>query len=358
MGIFDFLWRYGPWPLMLLLIIYVVRVVADEDRSALLRAKIYKALYVVTGKTEAEKKYISNDIKGKLNLARRNMHFGKQLLPRAAEVEWVAGEKGSTVDIKEGEFIVRLDPSEEQTKNIVLLATAIVRRTSLIGLRRCLERPLESAFEVNLVRNLLGAVNAHVLDWYLKHEYDSIASKDEETRSWSEKLALIDERGLLTRLLLVELEDFARIIHGKPTRLYMTGEIEELIRFIYGISERRFGQLTPLECCLGLIRIGVILIAKPSKLLHKGTAPYVTAMNRNLSREVSSVYVLQYDKDYLLDADPEFYRQISEQLKALDTDLVQQTVAQKDFELKYRCLDVEGNPREAKITRYRRPTVD
>ena len=79
---------------------------------------------------------------------------------------------------------------------------------------------------------------------------------------------------------------------------------------------------------------------------------------RQLAREVSSVYVLQYDKEYIGEEDTELYRKISEELKKLDKDLVRETVALKDFEFVFDCIDVRGRRRKAKVTRYRRPVPD
>ncbi len=358
----DLARAYGPWALVFLLplltFFFFLRIILDEERTALFRAYFYGALYKLTGKTEAEKKYVSNHVKAHLNAARRKMHFGTTLLPTAADVEWVAGEKGTTVDISEGEFIVRLDPSEEQKKNICLLATAIVKRTALVGIRRCLERPLQHAFDSQLTKTLLLAIGPSVVDWYLQEDYAKARERNKKTTEWFETLGLIEERGLLTRVLLVELEEFSRHIYGKPTRLFMAGEIEEFIHFIHAICARQFGQHVPATFCRAFMRVSVMLVAVSSKLIQKGTGPYVAWMNRQLAREVSSVYVLQYDKEYIGEEDPELYRKISEELKKLDKDLVRETVALKDFEFVFDCIDVRGRRRKAKVTRYRRPVPD
>ena len=62
---------------VLALIIVFLRILMDEDRSALWRGRVSLAIYKATGKRNAEKDYIANDIRGRLNLARRGMHFGK-----------------------------------------------------------------------------------------------------------------------------------------------------------------------------------------------------------------------------------------------------------------------------------------
>jgi hypothetical protein len=153
--------------LLLLLLGKLVVILLDEDRCALFRARIYRLGYWFTGRTDQEKKYIANDIKGRLNLARRALCYSKEAPATAIDVTWVEGGSGYAHDIKEGEFIVRLDPSNEQEKNIALFATAVAKRTTMLGIRHSVARPLQTAIELNIARNLLQLVgNRPALDWF------------------------------------------------------------------------------------------------------------------------------------------------------------------------------------------------
>jgi hypothetical protein len=119
--------KYGVWGILLIfvgIVVYLLRVIFDEDRSAAWRARFYKVVYKISRKSEAEKKYIENDISSRINLARRSMPFGKECLPKAIKVEWFEGMEGGTAHIKENEIVVRLDPAESQKKNIVILTNA------------------------------------------------------------------------------------------------------------------------------------------------------------------------------------------------------------------------------------------
>src|SRR4051812_27733201 len=86
--------KYGPWVLCGLSIWWMVTILLDEDRSALLRARIYKTLFQFTGRSDQEKKYIANDIRGQLNLARRQLCPSKEFPGKAVEVIWVEGGRG------------------------------------------------------------------------------------------------------------------------------------------------------------------------------------------------------------------------------------------------------------------------
>ena len=254
----------------------------DEDRSALLRAKIYKTLFLVTGKTEQEKKYIANDIRGQLNLARRQLCPVKNAPGKAVEVVWVEGGNGSAEDIKEGEFIVRLDPSTHQSRNIALLATAVVKKTIMLGIRHSIEAPLQTAIDMNVVRQLLTRVeNRSALDWFLSSEYLPAINASASVKKRNEQILALDERGLFTRVLLIELEDFARRIFGRPPRPYMAGEIEGLVAFLYKIASKELGHDVPLQYYTAFIRIAVVIVAKTSvRFASRTGAPFRDSSHR------------------------------------------------------------------------------
>jgi len=348
--------KYGAWGISIVLIgiiLYFLRVILDEDRSALWRARFYKALYKISGKSEAEKKYIENDVCSKINLARRSMPFGKEYLPKAIKIQWIESGRGETTQIKENDFIIRLDPAESQEKNIVLIANALVKQTSLVGIRYVLERPLEAAIDLNLVKNLLKEVgNKRILDWYLRNEYVPTIESSAEIKEWNGKIVEIDERGLFTRLLLVELDDYSKRVAGKTQTKEMFEEIAGLIDFLYKISTKAYGQDAPLDYITKNIKIGVILVGETSKILFSGIGPYLRAFAYKTQQQLNSIYVIQFDKEWLGDTDFNLYQEFVEITRKLDEKIMERFQVQKDLELKYTCTDAQGNKRQVKISRY------
>ena len=348
--------EYGVWALIVAaayIIYYLVRVILDEDKSAAWRARIYKVLYRVSGRSEAEKKYIANDVNSRINLARRNMPFSREYLPNSIKVLWVEGGYGEASSINDNEMVVRLDPAELEERNIVLLSGALVRKTSLAGIRHIINEPLELSMDLNLVRNLLKELgDRRVLDWFLRNEYQPVLNQSEATREWNGKIVEIDERGLFTRLLLVELDKFSQEIMGKPASSDMFDEISGLIEFLYKIATKIYGQDVPLECISKNIKIGVILVGETSKLLHEGIDPYLNAFTYKLRHQLNSIYVITFNKDLLGSTSSELYQQFVELTKNLDRDIERLFKINRDFDLKYTCTDFQGNKRNAKISRY------
>jgi hypothetical protein len=342
---------YGPWLVLLLIVVLFLRVILDEDRSSAWRARFYRSAFAVLGKTSLEKKYIANDVRAKLNLARRRMQFARQILPRAVDVHWIESGHGQTVDVGEGQYVVRLDPSECQERNISLLANAIVRRTSLLGIRHVVDASLELAIDLNIAKRLVEATgNRHVYDWFIANEYQATMSASDDVRAANRSIATIDERGLFTRLLLVELDEFSKRIFGLPPKPLMRTEIRGLVDFLYRIASREYGEEVPLSFLGSYVRIGLVLVARTGKILVS-VEPYVRALDREFRRHANSVYVLVFDKDWLGQQDVEAHRLFEAQLKGLVMDL-DRHAGKPDLDLKYTCADVNGVQRQARCIRY------
>lgn len=351
--IIDLTVQYGPWGIPAFIIWYLLRVILDEDRSSAWRARVYKAVYEVSGKTRAEKKYVENDINSRINLARRKMPFGKEYLPKAIKVEWFEGGKGETEHIRENEIVVRLDPAESQEKNVMLLANALVKQTALVGIRHILNEPLEFSLDLNLVRNLLEQTRKRrILDWFLRNEYQPTIDQSREIREWNSKVVEIDQRGLFTRLLLVELDDFSKKTVGRPSSRKMLDEITGLIEFLYKIATKVYGQDVPLNYTSRNIRIGIVLVGETSKILWAGVEPYLKAFAYNMQRQLTVIYVVRFDKELLGVTDRQAYEEFVELTERLNREIEERFRIRKDFELTYACTDFSGNKRKATVVRY------
>ena len=354
--IVDLVAQHGVWGVAIVtavIIFYLVRVILDEDRSAAWRARIYKSIYGLTGKSEAEKKYIENDVTSRINLARRKMPFAEEYLPRAIKVRWFDAASGETARIREDEIVVRLDPAQSEEKNVVILTDALVKRTSLVGIRHLMKEPLEMSMDLNLVKGLLKEVgDRRVLDWFFRNEYQPTVAKSDEIKEWNGKIVEIDERGLFTRLLLVELDNFSKEVTGKAASPEMFQEIAMLVEFLFKIATKAVGQDIPLEHVSQHMKIGVILVGKTSKVLHDGLDPYLKAFAHKMRQQLNSIYVMQFDKELLGYYDSDAYEAFVRETKGLSQEIEQRFRIRKHFELNYICTDLTGNKRRAKICHY------
>ncbi len=348
---------YGPVfaviAISIIIIIFFLRVLIDEDRSSKWRARINKILYQISKKREYEKKYISNDINYKINHARKKLNYTNELLPEGVRVDWIAEKSGEVYNVKEGEFVVCLDPSDCQERNIVRLTNAIVRRTTLIGIRCLFEIPLAEAIDINLVRNVLLLINnQHIMDWFFSNEYLPRVSSSQQLHEKNQIIHEIDERGLFTRILLVELSEFSKRVHGLAPRPFMTGEIEGLVDFLHKIATKRAGQDVPLEYITAYIRIAILLVADTSKIIHDGLYPYLECIAINVQKGVNSIYIIIWDKAHLGEYNAEAFHEFQSKTRELDKSISKQYKVKKISEISYSTVDPNGKSRKAKCIKY------
>jgi len=108
----------------------------------------------------------------------------------------------------------------------------------------------------------------------------------------------------------------------------------------------------PLKYTSRNIKIGVLLVGKTSKILYNGIEPYLKAFAHHIQQQLTSIYVIQFDKELLGARDPKAYEEFVKLTENLTWEIERQFQIQKDFELKYICLDSTGRKRQAKISRY------
>ena len=333
---------------------YLLWTIIDEDRASLLRARLFRLFKFFTKSHDIDKRYISNDIKGRLNLARRDIYCGSTILPKAIDVQWVDGQEPDAFEIKEGEFVVRLDPSTEQRQNIVHMAKVIVEKTSLTGIRHLVEKPLQEAIDINLTRNiLLKSRNDGAVSWFYSNLFQPITEKEGKIKNWNRKITEIDEQGLFNTLLLVELEEFSRKISGIQPRPYMIGEITGFVNYLHRIATKKEWENVNLDYRKAHLRAGTILVAKVDTVLNQGIDPYIEAAKSHIKNKVHAVYLIVWGKPHLRAiGNSEFYRynklcgKLVKSIEKLDG-------VYKYLEVrKYTYVDPNGKRRSGRLVRY------
>lgn len=335
---------------LLLLVAGLFLLILDEDRAALWRGRIFRAVLALSGRRDHEKNYIANDLKGRLNLARRKLHHHGSNLPVAVDVQWIDVESPQSYEIREGEYVVKLNPATEQRVNIVRLAEAMVQRTTLLGIRHVTGPGLQQAIDIAMIRKLLSEIDTKAsLDYFHSNVYTPLRTHDDDFRRWDNQIVEIDEQGLYERLLLVELDEFGRRIAALAPRPYMIGEVESLVAFLSRLATRREGEKIPLDYVKAHIRVSVVLVAKTGKLLSEGIGPYLEAV-RMRARKVDVIYVITFNTARL--SQGLFWDQFRRLSAQLAREICALPGVAHDFTVPYRYLNFRGEPSTGLIARY------
>jgi hypothetical protein len=207
--------------------------------------------------------------------------------------------------------------------------------------------------DVNIAKNILSNVkDKKIMDYFFSEEYQPITNSNNERIKFNKKIIEIDAKGMFTRILLSELNDFAQRIYGMEPRPYMLGEIESLMEFLYKIANKQYQVDVPLTLELAHIRVALVLVADTHKILEQGVEPYLKAIIHKATKEIYSIYLLVWNKDnlgvYNQEAAEEFKKAVSD----LDMQILQKTELQKVFEEYYKIIDNFGQKRTARISKY------
>ena len=359
----DFAIEYGlslgGWAFLLiiigLLIRLVLRMLVDEDYAALWRAGLYKLLFQLSKQRKHEKKYISNDIKSQLNIARDGLHCGRIVLPKVVNVEWVEASDPTSYEVKDGQFVVCLDPASKQEENITHLARTVVERTSLIGVRYIITEPLCTALDIALTRRLLFHLRTRApLDWFRANILQPALQQVGDLSEWTNKAVKIDEQGLFNTILLVELEDLGRRVDGLESQPYMTSVAQELVKFVHRLATKQVGIDVPLKFERAHARVAVVRVAKAETILDRGIQNYVDAAKENIKQGIYTLYLIIWEKKYLLSSEPQNYFTYQRRCKKLVQQIGSLPKLVQHFEIKsYDYIDSYGALREGSLIRYR-----
>lgn len=349
--ILEFIRKYGLGALITLLLVWAlitaVRIILDEDRSALWRSRFYKCLFFVSHKRSHEKKYLANDIRGRLNLARRDIHYGIETIPKLDSIEWVEGSLGDSYEISDDEYVVRLDPAKNQYENIVRMAEVIVKHTALIGVRHLVGRPIADSIDFTMTKKLLAHSGNRRAEDHFYNSVCSTSATDPNFDEWKNRIVRIDEYGLFERLMIVELESFARSVRGMIPRPYMVGNVEYFVKWLQRIADRHETEDVPLEFYKTHISVGLVLVAKAATLRTKGTAPYLEAVRIHLENGARVIYLIVWDR--LIFTNRKSYKLLC---RSLTRDIETLSVLDHHFTNHYEYVDVEGNKQSGSISRF------
>src|SRR5690606_5696840 len=121
-------------------------------------------------------------------------------------------------------------------------------------------------------------------------EENSIDS--EEVFEKCEKIEEVDDNGLMTRILLRELNNFGDKLIGRLPKPEHKDESDKFLDFINQIATREFDDDTPLAFINDTLKVGVVLVARIETYLNYGLEPYLRRIKLGRANGIESFYLL------------------------------------------------------------------
>lgn len=281
---------YGIPGVLILIIIFILYVAATKPENF----KIYFGfLYQIVAWpfSSFRKKAIQYRIEGPTTKALKKI--AKEVpdieIPELV-IKWVS-EDNIESTLKEGKAIVKLRFDRDNTKNIIKATSLFVRDAFLKHTKPYLNESFKKALNLIFSKKILLLIQRNQSN-LISQFFEENSIEDDEVFEKCEKIEEIDDSGLLTRILIRELNNFGDKLAGRLPKNAHKEESEEFLNFLNQIATREFDDYTPLVFANDILKVGVILVAKIETYTNYGLEPYMRRIKLGYANGIESFYLL------------------------------------------------------------------
>ena len=247
-----------------------------------------------------KRRAIRSEIESAINSALKQFsREGAGFVEHEIKISWLKpGEDARDVFFSSGRAYLKLDYSASSETAIVEAALLFCRRGLLQEARQYIPRQLMRAIDLQFVDEVLRRRrSAESRAYFVQEVMPREVESNPETERLVERLQLISQHGLFTRVLLPELRDYPATAPIDWPYQRHASEIEEYLTFIEAaVRSRENGTKAVLLHVGQIIRIGIILVGIPDKLLFEGSRPYVRRAAINEDSGAHTIYLLGYNE--------------------------------------------------------------
>ena len=205
-------------------------------------------------------------------------------------IEWVSGDNLET-KLKEGKAIIKLKFDNDNTRNILKATSIYVRDAFLKHSKPYISDSFRKALDLIISKKLLLKIKRNQSN-LISQFFEENSIESPEVFEKCEKIEEIDDNGLLTRILIRELNNFGDKLLGRIPKPEHKQESEEFLDFINQITTRDFDDYTPLAFTNNTLRVGIILVARTETYLNYGLEPYLRRIKLGRANGIESFYLL------------------------------------------------------------------
>ena len=249
----------------------------------------------------ARKNSVKNTLEGACELALTDLRKAvpDMSIPKLL-VEWVENDNVLS-QVRNGEVIVPLSFSRDNTTNIVKATTAYVRDSFLPHAKPFLSYSFRNSIDLSVIKLILLQIphnNKLAFSRFIEENRANLSAH----QAVMNKIAQIDDAGLFTRMMVRELDSFGNHLLGRIPNEEFEKEGDDFLEFLYQIASREPEEFTRLSFNKPDIKVGVLLVAKKETYYNAGLKPYFKRIQQGFALGVETFYLLaREDKIEILD---------------------------------------------------------
>lgn len=205
-------------------------------------------------------------------------------------IEWVS-ENNLQTKLKEGKAIIKLKFDNDNTRNILKATNIFVRDAFLKHTKPYLHDSFRKALDLIVSKKILLQIKTNQSN-LISQFFEENSGDSDEVFEKCERIEEIDDHGLMTRILLRELNNFGEKLIGRLPKNEHKDESEEFLDFINQIATREYDDDTPLSFINETLKVGVILVARIETYRTHGLEPYLRRIKLGRANGIESFYLL------------------------------------------------------------------
>lgn len=206
-------------------------------------------------------------------------------------IKWVS-EDNLAVKLKEGKAIIKLKFENDNTRNILKSTNIFVREAFLKSCKPYLNESFRKALDLIVSKKILMQIKNNQANLISLFYEENSVDDNKEVFEKCEKIEEIDDNGLMTRILLRELNHFGEKLIGRLPKLEYKEESDQFLDFVNQIATRDYDDDTPLTFINTTLKVGIILVAKRETFINHGLLPYLRRIKLGKARGIESFYLM------------------------------------------------------------------
>jgi len=230
-------------------------------------------------------------IEGELNSVREELNKESEgIAPFPAKVEWLGEQIAeSFCDTFKGEVIVRMKEHKYNARNVAWATLDYITKGMIPYSRLYLDGEMSKAVDFTMAKKILSN-NESALDYFYREAVVPEMDKDlfRETMKILENL---DRRGIFIRVFLEEAKEVGLDLYPNPDEVARV-ETREFAENLNVYATRPPGEKTGEPYIKSKIKVGLVLIADPTKLLLEGPTPYLIWVAKCIADGANTIYIL------------------------------------------------------------------
>lgn len=278
--------------IVLVLFIVLVLIVQNPDRALKLKAIFLSPLYKWF--KLGSKQYIAAQV-GSVATDFIEKHIGNQL-PRVAKskirIQWVSSPSDPILKTN-GTLIIRLEDSNDQTRNIFSATRAAIPLVVCPTIRPNITKPLETAIDLTMLYKLADRLGKHSYPTLQKYFLTPETDNNQQAAGLLQKLRQLDKQGLFVSIFIEEIDKLGAYTFSNGENADKSESIIHFLEFLLAIATRDTEEQTPLDYISNDFKVSILLLARSSVAETRGVDPYIQRVHKKI-QYADSIYIVTY----------------------------------------------------------------